>query len=143
MREDDFRALNIEDCLPGIRAPIFAIQGGDDEYGTMAQIEATAAGAHNSVGVELLKPADCRHSADKDQTATVIEAINRFAESLDVAPWLLPLGGSASPCRDSPRRRKPILKSPRARGNAKATFRVRCLRRPGDSRPESRPSAFR
>ena len=80
----DFRAWNIEDCLPLIRAPILAIQGDDDEYGTMAQIEAIAAGATASAGVELLKLADCRHSAHKDQTVAVIEAINRFAENLDV-----------------------------------------------------------
>jgi pimeloyl-ACP methyl ester carboxylesterase len=78
----DFRAWNIEDCLPGIRCPILAIQGEDDEYGTMAQIEAIAAGARHSAGVELLKLADCRHSAHKDQTAAVIEAIERFVESL-------------------------------------------------------------
>jgi hypothetical protein len=29
------------------------------------------------------KLADCRHSAHKEQTAAVIEAINRFAEGLD------------------------------------------------------------
>jgi pimeloyl-ACP methyl ester carboxylesterase len=46
----DFRAWNIEDCLPNIRCPILAIQGEDDEYGTMAQIEAIAAGARNSAG---------------------------------------------------------------------------------------------
>ena len=81
----DFRAWNIEDCLPGIRAPILAIQGEDDEYGTMAQIEAIAAGATAAPDVELLKLADCRHSAHKDQTVAVIEAINRFVENLDLA----------------------------------------------------------
>ena len=49
----------------------------------MAQIEAIADGARNAAGVELLKLADCRHSAHKDQTMAVIEAINRFAENLD------------------------------------------------------------
>jgi pimeloyl-ACP methyl ester carboxylesterase len=62
--------------------PILAIQGEDDEYGSMAQIEAIAAGARNSAGVELLKLADCRHSAHKDQTVAVIEAIERFVERL-------------------------------------------------------------
>ena len=80
----DFRTWNIEDCLPRIRCPILAIQGEDDEYGTMAQIEAIAAGARVSAGVELLKLADCRHSAHKDQTVAVIEAINRFVENLDI-----------------------------------------------------------
>jgi pimeloyl-ACP methyl ester carboxylesterase len=82
----DFRAWNIEDCLPHIRCPILAIQGEDDEYGTMAQIEAIAAGARVAPDVELLKLADCRHSAHKDQPLAVIEAINRFAESLDSGP---------------------------------------------------------
>jgi pimeloyl-ACP methyl ester carboxylesterase len=80
----DFRAWNIEDCLPQIRCPILAIQGEDDEYGSMAQIEAIGAGASKSAGIELIKLADCRHSAHKDQTVTVIEAINRFAEGLDL-----------------------------------------------------------
>lgn len=81
----DFRAWNIEDCLAGIRCPILAIQGVDDEYGTMAQIEAVAAQASGSPRVELLKLADCRHSAHKDQTVAVIEAIGRFADDLDIA----------------------------------------------------------
>ena len=79
----DFRAWNIEDTLPGIRVPVMAIQGEDDEYGTMAQIEAVAAGAVNSPGVELLKLADCRHSAHKDQPEAVIEAIGRFLEHIE------------------------------------------------------------
>jgi pimeloyl-ACP methyl ester carboxylesterase len=91
----DFRAWNIEDCLPNITCPILAIQGEDDEYGTMAQIEAIAAGARNSAGVELLKLADCRHSAHKDQPVAVIEAINRFAENLDLA---VPPATEGSPC---------------------------------------------
>ena len=91
----DFRSWNIEDCLPNIACPILAIQGEDDEYGTMAQIEAIAAGARNSGGVELLKLADCRHSAHKDQPVAVIEAINRFAENLDLAA---PPATEGSPC---------------------------------------------
>ena len=39
----DFRRWNIEACLPRIRCPVLVIQGLDDEYGTMAQIEAIAA----------------------------------------------------------------------------------------------------
>lgn len=76
----DFRSWNIEDCLPHIRCPILAIQGVDDEYGTMAQIEAIAAQASNSPDVELLKLADCRHSPHRDQTVAVIDAIVRFTD---------------------------------------------------------------
>jgi pimeloyl-ACP methyl ester carboxylesterase len=78
--DPDFRSWNIEDCLPHIRCPILAIQGVDDEYGTMAQIEAIAAQASSSPGVELLKLADCRHSPHRDQTLAVIDAIGRFID---------------------------------------------------------------
>ena len=37
-----FRAWNIESCLPSVRAPVLVIQGEDDEYGTVAQVDAVA-----------------------------------------------------------------------------------------------------
>lgn len=78
----EFRDWAIEDVLLGIRCPILAIQGVDDEYGTLNQIDAIARGAVNSPDVDLLKLADCRHSPHKDQAAAVIEAVLRFVESL-------------------------------------------------------------
>ena len=77
----DFRAWNIEDCLPRVRCPVLAIQGFDDEYGTMAQLEAIARQAGGPV--ELLRLADCRHSPQRDQPAVVIEAMSRFVDRLD------------------------------------------------------------
>ncbi|MBT0963827.1 alpha/beta fold hydrolase [Denitromonas iodatirespirans] len=71
----DFRAWNIEDSLPAIRVPVLAIQGEDDEYGTMAQIDRIAAGAPD---VELVKLADCRHSPHKDQPEAVVEMVREF-----------------------------------------------------------------
>jgi pimeloyl-ACP methyl ester carboxylesterase len=38
----DFRRWNIEEYLPRITCPILAIQGLDDQYGTMAQLDAIA-----------------------------------------------------------------------------------------------------
>jgi pimeloyl-ACP methyl ester carboxylesterase len=77
----DFRAWNIEACLPRIRCPILAIQGEDDEYGTMAQIDRIAAAACD---VELVKLADCRHSPHKDQPdaviASVVDFVNRITD---------------------------------------------------------------
>jgi pimeloyl-ACP methyl ester carboxylesterase len=79
----EFRTWNIEDCLAGIRCPVMAIQGEDDEYGSMAQIEAIAAQASAAPDVELLKLADCRHSPHRDQMQAVIDAIVRFVDRLD------------------------------------------------------------
>ena len=78
----DFRAWNIESYLPGIRCPVLVIQGEDDEYGTMAQVDAIASGARNSPGVEVLRLADCRHSAHKDQPEAVQAAIAAFLDAL-------------------------------------------------------------
>jgi len=77
----DFRRWNIEEYLPRIRCPVLAIQGFDDEYGTMAQIEAIA--AQTGGPIELLRLADCRHSPHRDQPQVVIEAMSRFIERLD------------------------------------------------------------
>lgn len=71
----DFRAWNIEGYLPGIACPVLAIQGEDDEYGTMAQIDRIAAQARD---VDLVKLADCRHSPHKDQPDAVIEVVGAF-----------------------------------------------------------------
>jgi len=77
----DFLEWNIEEYLPRIDCPLLAIQGFDDEYGTMAQLDAIA----RQVGgpVELLRLADCRHSPHRDQPAVVLEAISRFIFRLE------------------------------------------------------------
>lgn len=72
-----FRDWNIKSCLPMIRCPILAIQGEDDEYATIAQIDRIAAQAPD---VDLLKLADCRHSPHWDQPQAVIDAIVTFVD---------------------------------------------------------------
>ena len=73
----EFSSWNIEDCLPAIRCPVLAIQGIDDEYGTMEQIDRIARGAVNAQ-VELVKLRDCGHSPHRDQPDPVIAAVTRF-----------------------------------------------------------------
>jgi pimeloyl-ACP methyl ester carboxylesterase len=70
-----FRAWNIEDCLARIRCPVLAVQGEDDEYGTMAQIDAIARGVPHA---RLLKLPACRHSPHRDQPAALTEAVVAF-----------------------------------------------------------------
>jgi len=77
----DFRAWNIEECLPRVCCPVLAIQGFDDEYGTMAQVEAIA--RQTGGPIELLRLSDCRHSPHRDQPKAVIEAMTRFVDRLD------------------------------------------------------------
>jgi len=59
---------------------VLAIQGFDDEYGTMAQIDAVA--RQVSGPVELLRLDRCGHSPHRDQPAAVLEAMTRFLARL-------------------------------------------------------------
>jgi len=77
----DFRGWNIEEHLPRVHCPVLAIQGFDDEYGTMAQLDAIA--KQTGGPIELLRLADCRHSPHRDQPGVVLEAMSRFIERLE------------------------------------------------------------
>lgn len=70
-----FRQWNIEALLPNITCPLLAIQGIDDEYGTMAQIDGIATHAPHA---QLLKLAQCGHSPHRDQTTAVVDAARTF-----------------------------------------------------------------
>ncbi len=73
----DFRAWNIEVYLPRIACPVLAIQGEDDEYGTMEQMRRIGSQVRD---IELVELADCRHSLHKDQPEAVQDAITRFVD---------------------------------------------------------------
>ena len=74
----DFRNWNIQEYLPRITCPILAIQGFDDQYGTMAQVQAIA--RETKGPLEILPLADCRHSPQRDQPEVTLEAIRKFVE---------------------------------------------------------------
>jgi pimeloyl-ACP methyl ester carboxylesterase len=76
----DFRAWNIEACLPRISVPALLIQGEDDQYGTMAQIEALERQLGGSVETAVL--ARCAHTPHVDQTPATLAAITQFVESV-------------------------------------------------------------
>ncbi|MCG2578042.1 alpha/beta hydrolase [Dechloromonas sp. XY25] len=71
----EFRDWNIEDYLPRIKCPVLAIQGEDDEYATMHQIDVIA---EQVPGSELLKLPTCGHSPHRDQEAAVLAALSAF-----------------------------------------------------------------
>ena len=72
----DFINWNIEQYLSGIRVPILSIQGEDDQYGTLAQIEAIAGQA--GTGAETLILKNCRHSPHHQQEAKTFKAMQNF-----------------------------------------------------------------
>ena len=70
-----FRRWNIEALLPSIRVPVLAVQGHNDEYGTMAQVDALATAVP---WAEVLKLDDCAHSPHRDQPEAVMRATIDF-----------------------------------------------------------------
>ena len=70
-----FRQWNIEGELDAIRCPVLAIQGVDDEYGTLRQIRDIALHAPQT---RLLEIPDCGHSPHRDQAEAVIDAVAAF-----------------------------------------------------------------
>jgi pimeloyl-ACP methyl ester carboxylesterase len=73
-----FRSWNIEACLPRIACPILAIQGEDDEYGTLEQIY----GIQRKVPqTQLLILPRCGHSPHRDQPQATAQEVAKFITS--------------------------------------------------------------
>jgi pimeloyl-ACP methyl ester carboxylesterase len=74
-----FRSFDIRPLLQKIQSPLMAIQGTDDPYGTMAQIDEIAAHATQT---QLVKLEKCGHSPHKDKPLEVLQALKNFSSSL-------------------------------------------------------------
>jgi pimeloyl-ACP methyl ester carboxylesterase len=74
-----FRDFDIRPLLHQIHAPLMAIQGIDDAYGTLLQIEEIAA---NAPQTQLVKLENCGHSPHKDKPEEVLQALKYFSSSL-------------------------------------------------------------
>lgn len=79
---DAFRSFDIREECRAITAPLLAIQGEDDPYGTMAQIDEIASRAPQT---RLLKLPDCGHSPHKDRPLVVEQAILEFLQDAGLA----------------------------------------------------------
>lgn len=73
--DPEFRAWNVEALLPQITCSLLAVQGVNDEYGTMAQIDGIARALPQA---QLLKLENCGHSPHRDQPQAVIASIRSF-----------------------------------------------------------------
>jgi len=76
----EFRSWSIEDLLPAVSQPLLLIQGRDDEYGSLAQLDRIE--AHAQAPVSRLVLDRCGHSPHRDQEAAVLDAIAAFARGL-------------------------------------------------------------
>jgi pimeloyl-ACP methyl ester carboxylesterase len=79
--EESFKRWDIRDeYLPGIRAPVLALQGCGDEYGTMAQLDEIARRVAGPC--ELGKLGDCGHTPFRDQPEKTLAAVTRFIDKI-------------------------------------------------------------
>jgi pimeloyl-ACP methyl ester carboxylesterase len=70
-----FRPWSIADRMRRIGCPVLAVQGLDDEYGSLEQIHGIARAC---IGARLLELASCGHSPHRDQPQVLTAAICRF-----------------------------------------------------------------
>ncbi len=75
-----FRAWNIEAEIPRITAPLLVIQGEDDEYGTLAQVESIRRNATARVDTRILPK--CGHSPHRDQPEATLSALVAFVREV-------------------------------------------------------------
>jgi pimeloyl-ACP methyl ester carboxylesterase len=87
-----FRDWNIEEFLPAITVPVLAVQGVDDAYGTLAQIDAIERGVGGPFERVVLPGG---HSPHLDQPEETVRAVVDFVGRVPA------LSGAGSPSRRS------------------------------------------
>ena len=73
-----FRSWSIEAELENIRCPVLAIQGEDDEYGTMEQVYGIRRVLPDAIVVPV---AHCGHSPHRDQPQMLSDAVAQFVST--------------------------------------------------------------
>jgi pimeloyl-ACP methyl ester carboxylesterase len=79
--DPEFMRWNIQEYLPKIIVPQLVMQGYDDPYGTIAQVEAIERLSAGPVKVRMLK--NCGHSPYKDQAQKSLEAASDFISRIE------------------------------------------------------------
>jgi len=75
-----FRQWDIRPLLPSVRCPVLAIQGRDDEYGTVQQLDDLTAGVGGPCERILMDA--CAHTPHAEKPREVLRAVTAFLERL-------------------------------------------------------------
>jgi len=78
--DKDFQNWNIADNIDYLRIPVLAIQGADDPYGTLAQIEELEARSYAPVDKVILT--DCKHSPHLEKQQASLSAVQSWLTRL-------------------------------------------------------------
>jgi pimeloyl-ACP methyl ester carboxylesterase len=79
----EFQQWNIEEYLPDIECPVLVIQGEDDEYGTIVQVERIV---HAVPNVRTLLLERCGHAPHRDRRQETLLTIARFVALVNTRP---------------------------------------------------------
>lgn len=72
----EFREWNIEAYLPAIASPVLVVQGEEDQYGTLRQVDAVLTQVNGPARSLVL--ARCGHSPHSERPDEVLDAASRF-----------------------------------------------------------------
>jgi pimeloyl-ACP methyl ester carboxylesterase len=75
-----FRQWNISEVIDYWRIPVLVIQGREDQYGTLAQIDEIESRIYSPLDVVIID--DCKHSPYLEATDKVISVVGEFVERL-------------------------------------------------------------
>lgn len=75
-----FKDWNVAEVIDYLRIPVLAIQGRDDQYGTLAQIKEIEDRIYSPVDVEVFDA--CRHSPHLDQPQKTLDVVVEYLERL-------------------------------------------------------------
>jgi pimeloyl-ACP methyl ester carboxylesterase len=78
----EFKKMDLTTLLPNISAPLLAVQGSNDIYGTMAQVQDISRYASHVKVVEL---ADCGHSPHRENPELLTKEIQEFWHNLHLS----------------------------------------------------------
>lgn len=76
-----FEKWNVTDVIDYLRVPVLAIQGRDDQYGTLAQIEVIDERAYCPVDLVVLD--GCKHAPHHERPDVVLAEVAEFAARLE------------------------------------------------------------
>ncbi|MGB0505964.1 MAG: alpha/beta fold hydrolase [Pikeienuella sp.] len=76
----EFTNWNVADVIDYLRIPVLAIQGRQDQYGTLAQIEEIENRIYSPVDVKILE--DCQHTPHLEKTSETLASIIEFTNRL-------------------------------------------------------------
>jgi pimeloyl-ACP methyl ester carboxylesterase len=78
---EGFRDWNVAEVIDYWRIPVLAIQGREDQYGTLAQVAEIEARIYAPLDIEILE--NCRHAPHFEQPVKTLEAVGAFTERLE------------------------------------------------------------